>query len=108
MPMRARRNNWPNSLRRLRHNRRYGRRCRSELRLVHVAARPGREAASSVPGSDARAIVNGGALPPKGDKAMQIFADLTYVQSDAEGDISPPDGFGTEVGQVKLDCEDGL
>ena len=65
------------------------------------------KSASAVPGSDANAIRNGGTAPAN-DPAAQLLADLTYVQTDAEGRLSPPDGWSQEVAQVKLDCENNL
>jgi hypothetical protein len=61
--------------------------------------------ASGVPGADAKAISNGLPRPPAHDPAGRLEWDLSNVQGDAEGDLSPPDGWSDEVAAVTLDCD---
>jgi hypothetical protein len=64
-------------------------------------------AAGAVPGSDAKAILAGLPSPPAGNKPARLLWDLSNVQSDAEGDTAPPDGWSQEVAAVQGDCAAG-
>ena len=72
--------------------------------LIDAAVR----SASAVPDSEAKAIADGLPESRAHDPAARLLWDLSNVQGDAEGDISPPIGWSEEVDQVKLDCEDHL
>jgi hypothetical protein len=52
----------------------------------------------------ARAAIRSGAYQVPGGLPGRLARDISFIQGDAEGDVSEPAGWGNEVAAVQTDC----